>query len=77
MNNFETAKQFFIGGLELFEANNFQAAEKMFARSLEILPNRVSTLNNLSAINIRLDKFAEAEEFARKAVAMDDQSPES
>jgi len=63
--------------LHLLEANNLQAAEIQFARSLEILPDRVSTLNNLSGINIKLEQFAEAEEFARKAIALEDKSAEA
>jgi tetratricopeptide (TPR) repeat protein len=77
MDVFETAKQFFVEGLHLLETNNPQAAERQFARSLELIPDRVSTLNNLSAVKIRLNKFAEAEEFARKAVALEDKSPEA
>ena len=77
MDDFETAKQFFVEGLQLLEANNFQAAEIQFARSLELIPDRVSTLNNLCAIKIRLEKFAEAEECALKAITLDDKSPEA
>jgi len=77
MDNFETAKQLFLDGLRLLEAKDFQAAETRFARSLELLPDRVSTLNNLSAIKLKLDQFAEAEAFALKAAAVDDQSPEA
>jgi Flp pilus assembly protein TadD len=77
MDDLETAKQFFFEGLQFLEANNFQAAEMQFARSLELIPDRVSTLNNLSVIKIKLKKFAEAEAFARKAIALDDKSPEA
>ena len=77
MNDFETAKQFFIEGLQLLEANNLEGAESRFARSLEIIPDRVSTLNNLSAIKIRLEKFDEAGELAQRAIAAGDGSPEA
>ncbi len=77
MNDFETAKQFFLEGLRLLESNHFQAAEKQFARSLELIPDRVSTLNNLSAIKIKLKQFAEAEQFALKAIALENKSPEA
>jgi Flp pilus assembly protein TadD/glutathione synthase/RimK-type ligase-like ATP-grasp enzyme len=77
MDDFETAKQFFIEGLQLLEAKNYQAAEIQFTRSLEIISDRVSTLNNLSAIKIKLKKFAEAEEFALKAIALEDKSAEA
>lgn len=77
MDDFEKAKQAFLQGLQFLEANDLPAAEAMFTRSLEILPERVSTLNNLSAVKIKLGKFDEAEAFARKAIALDDNSPEA
>jgi len=77
MDNFETAREFFFEGLRLLEANDFQAAERQFEQSLKLIPDRVSTLNNLSAIKIKLKKFVEAEEFARKAITLEDQSPEA
>jgi Tetratricopeptide repeat/RimK-like ATP-grasp domain len=77
MDDLETARRFFVEGLRLLEANNFQAAEMQFARCLKLIPDRVSTLNNLSAVQIKLNKFAEAEACARKAVALDDKSPEA
>ena len=77
MDDFDTAKQFFLEGMRLLEANDLQSAEDKFARSLEIIPNRISTLNNLSAIKIKLNQFVEAEEFALKAIALDDRSPEA
>src|SRR3954471_11457276 len=77
MDDFERAKQFFLEGLRLLEANDLHGAETQLARSLELLPERVSTLNNLSAIKIKLSKFAEAEEFASKAIALEGKSPEA
>lgn len=77
MDDFEKAKQFFLEGLRLLEGNDLQAAEIQFARSLELLPDRVSTLNNLSAVKLKLKKFAEAEPFALKAISLDDKSPEA
>lgn len=75
-NNFEAAKQFFFEGLHSLQANNLQAAETQFARSLELIPERVSTLNNLSTVKIRLSKFGEAEQLARQAAALEEKSPE-
>ena len=77
MPDFETAKRLFFEGLHFLEANDLDAAEARFARSLEIIPERVSTLNNLSAVKIKLSKFAEAEDLARKAVALEEKSPEA
>ncbi len=75
MNDLDQAKASFLEGLRLIAANSFQAAEAQFERSLKLVPDRVSTLNNLSAVKLRLRKFAEAEDLARKAVALEDQSP--
>jgi glutathione synthase/RimK-type ligase-like ATP-grasp enzyme/predicted negative regulator of RcsB-dependent stress response len=77
MNDFETARQQFVEGLKLLEANNVEGAELKLGQSLEALPDRVSTLNNLSVVKMRLDKFAEAEELAKKAIAVDEKSPEA
>src|SRR5665213_2011814 len=77
MDDFETARQFFVEGLQCLETYDFQTAETHFARSLELVPDRVSTLNNLSAVKNRLKKYAEAEKFALKAIALDEASPEA
>ena len=77
MNDFETAKLLFIEGLQLLETNNLEGAEIRLTRCLELVPDRVSTLNNLSAVKLKLKKFAEAEQFARKAVALEAKSPEA
>ncbi len=77
MDDFETAKQLFVEGLQLLETNNFQDAEIRLSRCLELVPDRVSTLNNLSAVKLKLKKFAEAEQFARKAISLEAKSPEA
>ena len=77
MVDIETAKRLFLEGLRLLEANNLPAAEISFARSLELVPDRVSILNNLSAVKIKLGKFTEAEACARKAVTLEAESPEA
>lgn len=77
MDKFETAKQFFFEGLRLLEVNNYQGAERQFSRSLDLVPDRVSTLNNLSTVKLRLNKFTEAEELALKAAGLAETSPEA
>lgn len=77
MDYSEIAKQYFMGGIHLLQANNLEGAEAQFARALEILPERVSTLNNLAGVKLRLGKFAEAEGFARKAIGLEAKSPEA
>lgn len=77
MNHFETAKALFFEGLRFLEADDFVSAEARFAQALELAPGRTSILNNQSAVKLRLEKFAEAEEIARQAVALDAQSPDA
>jgi Tfp pilus assembly protein PilF len=77
VDDFEKAKQFFVAGMQFLQANNLPAAEEQFTRSLEIIPNRVSTLNNLSAVKIRLQKFNEAGELAQKAISAEPASSEA
>lgn len=77
MDHLETAKALFFEGLRFLEADDFAAAETQFAQALELVPGRTSILNNLSAVKLRLEKFAEAEAFARQAVAADDKSPDA
>jgi tetratricopeptide (TPR) repeat protein len=71
MNDFETAKHFFVAGLHCMEKADFLAAEQHFGQALALIPDRISTLNNLSAIKNRLEKFAEAEKLARKAISLE------
>ena len=54
---FNNAKKFFLDGLEHLSNNRLELAEKSFTSSLEILPDRLSTLTNLIATLIRLNKF--------------------
>ena len=75
MNDLERARKLFNEGLQLLEEGNFEAAETKLAQSLEIIPDAVSVLNNLSAVKILLNKFAEAEAFTLKAVGLDAKSP--
>jgi predicted TPR repeat methyltransferase len=71
MQDFQKAKEFFFHGLSLLESENFAEAEASFLKSLEIIPDRVSTLTNLSAAQIKLKKYAEARKSSMKAVALD------
>ncbi|MEY4386095.1 MAG: hypothetical protein RLY20_1378 [Verrucomicrobiota bacterium] len=77
MEAFERAKRFFIAGLQCLERNNLLGAESAFSSSLELLPDRVSTLNNLAAVKIRLNKLDEAETYARRVVGLEENSVEA
>jgi predicted O-linked N-acetylglucosamine transferase (SPINDLY family) len=69
--DFEAARQYFLEGLDALNRGDFAAAADRFARSLEIIPDRVSTLTNLSAAQIKQGKFAEARTNAARAVELD------
>lgn len=71
MSNFELAKNFFLEGLSDLESRRYEDAEIKLRRSLELLPDRVSTLTNLSAALIRLQKYADAEFFLKKIISLD------
>ena len=71
MNNFELAKQYFIDGLRLTNNEEYQNAESKFMSSLEVIPDRVSTLTNLAATQIKLKKYPDAMENAKKALFFD------
>jgi tetratricopeptide (TPR) repeat protein len=77
MDKFEIAKQLFIDGLALLQDGNYEAAETRFRKSLELIPDRASTLTNLTAAQIKLEKYAEAEVSARKAIAIDGANSEA
>ncbi len=77
MDTFESAKQFFFQGLGFFEKEMFCEAEDCFEKALRLVPDRVSTLTNLSATKIKLKKFAEAKSLASKAIAADKANSEA
>lgn len=65
MNNstnyqFENAKQFFEIGLHEFENSNYLKASENFKKSLEFVPNRLSTINNLIASLLKISDFTNA-----------------
>ena len=74
MDSFEIAKNLFLDGLKHFQNQEFQDAEHSFLKSLELLPGRVSTLNNLAATQIKLKKFDEAEKNLQQVINVDETS---
>lgn len=77
MNNYELAKKYFLDGCALIEAANFVEAEKMFMHSLELVPNRASTLTNLSVAQLKLKKYFEAKSTALKAISIEGHNSEA
>jgi Flp pilus assembly protein TadD len=68
MNNFELAKKYFLDGCVFLEAEDYSQAEYEFRKSLELTPDRASTLTNLSAALLKLKRYSEARATARKAI---------
>ena len=71
MDNFESAKLLFLDGLNLLEKESYQEAELKFIESLKLLPDRVSTLTNLSAAQIKLKKYLDVRLTAQQAIELD------
>jgi len=77
LDNFEVAKQFFLDGLRLLQLEKYQAAELSFLASLKLLPDRISTLTNLSATQIKLKKLSEAKILSERALTLESNNAEA
>ena len=71
MNNFELAKQYFLEGLLFLEEEKFSQAEFKLKQSLEFIPDRASTLTNLSAVQVKQKKYLDAKINAEKAIFLE------
>lgn len=69
-NNLEKAKQFFLNGLENFTNKKFNDAKKNFLDSLHFIPDKASTLANLSATLLELKEYEEAKKIIDKALIL-------
>ena len=70
MTDIEIAKQLFSDGLNLIQNKEFEQAEKKFLKSLELIPDRESVLNNLSSAQIKLGKYQDAKKSAERVVEL-------
>jgi len=57
---FKKSKLYFQMGIQEFSQEKYSEAEKFFNLSLELVPNRISTLNNLAGTLIKLEKYNES-----------------
>ena len=73
-DNFEMARNFFLDGLKYLHNQEFQDAEFSFLKSLDLVPNRASTLINLASTQIKLNKLVEAEKNLQIVAAIDKES---
>jgi len=65
---FEQAKNYFLLGMENFEMGLFIEAEKLLFLALDLFPERLSILTNLSAVLIKLGKLERAHEILSKGI---------
>ena len=56
INDFEKAKKFFQQGLNDLQNENYEEAEKKLLECLKLVPNRISTLQNLISIYIATEQ---------------------
>jgi len=75
--DFELAKRYFLEGVSLMNQELYSEAESSFHMSLTILPNRESTLTNISAALLKQQKYQETEEFALLALEINQHNPEA
>jgi tetratricopeptide (TPR) repeat protein len=66
----EQAKYFFVAGLEKLCVNNFIGSENDFQTSLKFAPNRLSVLVNLSIVQIKLNKYEDAEKLINDSLIL-------
>jgi tetratricopeptide (TPR) repeat protein len=71
MQDFEEAKRLFLKGLEFQQMKSLAEAEFMYVRSLEFLPDRPSTLLNLSLVQFEQGKIQEAKRAAERLILVD------
>ena len=77
MSKFELAKEYFLDGCLFLEADDFSQAEYKFKKSLELIPDRASTLTNLSAAQLKLKKYSQAKAAAEKAILVESDNSEA
>jgi len=77
MDSFEIAKEYFLEGCAFLEVEDFSQAENNFKKSLELIPDRASTLTNLSVAQLRLKKYPEAKATAQKAILVGSDNSEA
>jgi len=77
MNDFDRAKLMFENGIDSFKNEAFKNSKEYFEKSLKLIPNRLSTLNNYAATLIKLENYEEAKDVCEKVIKIDSKSPEA
>lgn len=77
MNNFDRAKALFYEGVTCLEREEYAQAEAKLRSALELVPDRVSTMTNLSSALLKLQQPQAAKALLLKAIDLDAASAES
>ena len=64
--DFDKAKKNFEEGVIFFQAERFKLAEQLFLSSLKLLPNRISTINNLIKLYVKTNQSKKLSEILNK-----------
>jgi len=75
--DFELAKRHFLEGVRLMSQELYSEAESSFRMSLDFVPNRESTLTNISAALLKQQKYGETVEYALLALEINQHNPEA
>ena len=76
MDFFNLAKKYFFEGLDSLKKKDFSDAESKFLQSLDLAPDRVSVLINLSAAQLKLKKYTDAKISLEKVIRLEKVNPE-
>jgi predicted TPR repeat methyltransferase len=74
--NHQQARQFFLEGVQHYQAGRYAQAEQKFAASLALVPGRASALINLGAARLKLGRAEEALAVLDEALAQEPDSVE-
>mgnify|MGYP001165355737 FL=1 len=66
LEKFEKAKATFLDGLNLFQKEDYILAEKKFLESLDLMPDRLSIIQNLIAVYIKINDKDKLREILKK-----------
>jgi tetratricopeptide (TPR) repeat protein len=73
--NFESAKEFFLRGIDFLDQEKFHEAEENFLKSLQLVPNRQSTLINLTIAQLKIGKVENARVNCELALRLNPNDP--
>lgn len=77
MEDFERAKELFFEGIAYYEKEQFDLAAVKFCESLTLVPDRISTMTNLSATLIKQKNFEAAKELCLRTLSIDSASADA